>query len=161
MKIAFRAVAVSVVLALALGGPLAPFATAQQPLPPVAPPPAVAPAPPAAPVRPAQPGAPPQMFQEEVKPMAAEERGTDIFDVAAGTATVLGFPLKAAICGLGLAFGFITLAGTFGSRPDASSAIISEGCGGKAPWVVRGSDLRPKGGYKAAEWQGYRPEWER
>jgi hypothetical protein len=159
MKVAFRAVAVSAVLTLAWTGPLAPLAAAQQPTTPVAPPPAMAPPPP--PVPPAPPGAPPQMFQEDVKPVVAEPARTDIYDVAAGAATVLGFPLKAAMCGLGLAFGGIALAGTFGSRPDAATAIISEGCGGKAPWIVRGSDLRPRGGFKAAEWQGYRPDWER
>ena len=162
MKVALRAVAVTVVLSLAWAGPLAPIATAQQPLPP-APPPVVVPPPPSgpAPVAPPPPGAPPQMFQEDVKPVTAPSPGADIYDIGAGVATVLGFPLKLVTCGLGLAFGGIVLAGTFSARPDASAAIISEGCGGKAPWIVRGSDIRPKGGYKAAEWEGYRPDWER
>ena len=63
MRVAFRAVTVCLVLVLALTGPLAPFASAQQP---TAPPPAQ----------------PPQMFQEDVKPLPPRE-GTDIYDVGA------------------------------------------------------------------------------
>jgi hypothetical protein len=138
MKVALRAVAVLVVLSLAWAGPLAPVAAAQQ----QPAPPAVVPSPPPPP--PAPPGAPPQMFQEDVKATPPAPAGVDIYDVGAAVATAAGLPLKAVICALGLSFGGIVLAGTFGSRPDASAAIIHEGCGGKSSWIVRGRDLRPR-----------------
>jgi hypothetical protein len=145
MKVVFRAVAVSVMLSLAWAGPLAPLAVAQQP---VAPPPA-------------QPSAPPQMFQEEVKP-APERKGIDAYDVGAVAATALGFPFKIALCGLGVAASVITFAGTFASRPDASAAVLNEGCGGKSPWIVRGSDIRPRPSVsKAFDWETHRFEWEK
>jgi hypothetical protein len=145
MKVVFRAVAVCLMLSLAWAGPLAPLAAAQQP---AAPPPA-------------QPAAPPQMFQEDVKP-APPERGIDAYDVGAVAATALGFPFKVAICALGSALGIVTFAGTFGSRPDASAAIINEGCGGKSPWIVHGSDIRPRPSVsKAFDWETHRFEWEK
>jgi hypothetical protein len=149
MNVVFRAVAVSVMLSLAWAGPLAPLAAAQQPVaPPVAPPPA-------------QPAAPPQMFQEDVKPAPAE-RGIDVYDVGAAVATAAGLPFKIALCGLGTAFSIITFAGTFASRPDASAAILQEGCGGKAPWIVRGGDIRPRPSVsKAFDWESHRFEWEK
>jgi hypothetical protein len=144
MRVVFRAVAVSVMLSLAWAGPLAPLAMAQQP---------VAPAP-------AQPAPPPQMFQEEVK-AAPSRQGTDIYDVGAVAATVAGFPFKMALCGLGVSFGLITFGATFGSRPDAVTEIIHEGCGGKAPWIVRGSHIRPRPSVtKAFDWETHRFEWE-
>jgi hypothetical protein len=145
MRVLFRAVAVSVMLSLAGAGPLAPLAMAQQP---AAPPPA-------------QPAAPPQMFQEDVKP-APTTRGIDAYDVGAGVATAAGFPFKAALCALGTSFGIITFAATFGSRPDAVAEIINEGCGGKSPWIVRGSDIRPRPSVtKAFDWETHRFEWEK
>jgi hypothetical protein len=140
-----KPVAVLVMLSLAGAGPLASVAAAQQP---VAPPP------------PAQPAAPPQMFQEDVK-AAAPQRGTDIYDVGAVAATAAGFPFKIAICAIGSAFSIITFAATFGTRPDASAAILHEGCGGKAPWIVRGSDIRPRPSVsKAFDWETHRFTWE-
>ena len=155
MKVVFRAVAVSVMLSLAWAGPLAPLATAQQPVTPqpvaqqtVAPPPAV-------------PATPPQMFQEDVRP-APERRGTDAYDVGAVAATAFGLPLKAALCGLGAVLGVVTFVGTFAARPDASAAVIEEGCGGKAAWIVRGSDIRPRPSVsKAFDWETHRFNWEK
>lgn len=145
MKVAFRTVAVSVMLSLAWAGPLAPLAAAQQP---AAPPPA-------------QPTTPPQMFQEEVKP-TAEQRGIDGYDVGAVVATGLGLPFKLGLCALGGAFSIIVFAMTFGSRPDASAGIVEEGCGSKSPWIVRGSDIRPRPTVsKAFEWEQHRFDWER
>ena len=144
MRVVFRAVAVSVMLSLAWAGPLAPLAMAQQP---------AAPAP-------AQPAAPPQMFQEDVK-SAPTQRGIDAYDVGAVAATAAGMPLKAVLCGLGVSFGVITFAATFGSRPDAVAEIINEGCGGKAPWIVKGSDIRPRPSVsKAFDWETHRFQWE-
>jgi len=145
MRVVVRAVAVSVMLSLAWAGPLAPLAMAQQP---VAPPPA-------------QPAPPPQMFQEEVKPVPPR-KGIDAYDVGAVAATAFGFPFKVALCGMGTAFGIITFAGTFASRADASAAIIHEGCGGKSPWIIRGSDIRPRPSVsKAFDWETHRFEWEK
>ena len=148
MKVACRAVAVFVVLSLAWAGPLAPFAMAQQPPPPA----------PAAPA--AQPTAAPQMFQEDVKPTPGTQAEMDMYDVGAGFATAFGLPVKAVICVMGLVFGGATFAGTFGSRPDASAAIINEGCGNRAHWIVRGTDLRPKPNTKSFEWEQNRAEYE-
>ena len=151
MRLVIRAVAVSVMLSLAGAGPLASLAAAQQPV-----------APPAQTAPPAQPAAPPQMFQEDVKPVAPPQRGIDIYDVGAVAATAFAFPFKAAICAIGIGFGTATFAGTFGTRPDATGAIINEGCGGKAPWIVRGSDLRPRAANaRAFEWEQHRFEWEK
>jgi hypothetical protein len=154
MKVAYRAVAVFVVLSLAYAGPLAPLAGAQQP----APPPAQVPAPGPMPAQPAQP---PQMFQEEVKPLP-QRKGIDGYDVGAVAATALGFPFKVGLCALGTAFSVITFAATWGARPDASTAILNEGCGAKAKWIVRGSDIRPREAVtKAFEWEEHRFEWEK
>ncbi len=147
MKVGFRAVAVGLLLALAWAGPLARLASAQQP---AAPPPAPSTATPA-----------PQMFQEDVKPLP-EKTGVDIYDVGAVAATVAGLPFKVALCGLGHAFAIVVHGMTFGSRPDATGAIIDEGCGAKSPWIVRGRDIRPRPSVsKAFDWENHRFEWEK
>jgi hypothetical protein len=151
MKVTLRAVAVSVMLTLAWAGPLAPFAAAQQP---ATPPAQVAPQLP-------QTGQPAEMFQEQLKPRP-ERRGVDAYDVGAVAVTVIGLPFKTAMCAFGTALGVIVFAGTFASRPDASTRIVEEGCGGKAPWIVRGSDLRPRPApSKAFDWETHRFDWER
>jgi len=152
MKVVIRAVAVVVMLALAWAGPLAPLAIAQQPAAPVEAQPAAPP--------PAQATPPPQMFQEEPKPVPAR-RGVDIYDVGAVAATGAAFPFRVALCGLGTAFSIVIFAMTFGSRPDATAEILEEGCGGKAPWIVRGSDIRPRPATsKAFDWETHRFDWE-
>lgn len=158
MKVAFRAVAVSVMLSLAWAGPLAPLAAAQQP-PPATPAPAVPPPPPPPP---SPPGAPPQMFQEDVKAVPPARGGVDVYDVGAVAATALGLPLKAAICAFGVSVGGIIFAATFASRPDASAEIVHEACGGKSPWIVRGSDIRPRPSpSRASDWEDRRVDPER
>jgi hypothetical protein len=133
MNVVFRAVAGAVVLSLALAGPLAPVAAAQQP----------------------------QMVQEQVKPVP-ERRGTDIYDIAAVAVTAAGLPFKVAICGLGVAFSTVVMAGSFAARPDAAVGILDEGCGTKAHWIVRGNDIRPiETTTKAFEWETHRFQWER
>ena len=140
MKVGFRAVAVGLLLALAWAGPLAPLASAQQP---AAPPPA------------------PQMFQEDVKPLP-QRTGTDVYDVGAVVATAVSLPVKVAICGLGVALGMIAFGATFSSRPDAAAGIIDEGCGGKAQWIIRGRDIRPRPSVsRAFDWENHRFEWEK
>jgi hypothetical protein len=158
MRMAYRAVAVSVMLSLAWAGPLASFAAAQQPPPPAAPAPAAPPPPPPPPPA----GAQPQMFQEDVKPEPPAPAGADFYDVGAVAITAFSLPLKAGICLFGLAAGTIITAMTFGTSPNASAQIVSEGCGGKSPWIVRGSDLRPKTPTsKAFDWETHRFDGER
>ena len=149
MKVAFRAVAVSALLSLAWAGPFAPLAMAQQPT-----------APPAEAV-PGQPPAPAQMFQEQAKPVPPR-RGVDVYDVGAVAMTAAGFPFKAAICGLGVAFSAIVFMGSFAARPDAAAGVLDEGCGSKAHWIIRGDDIRQRpSATKAFEWESHRFQWER
>jgi len=136
MKVAFRAVAVSVVVALAWAGPLAPLAMAQQPI--------------------TAPPAPPQMFPEGVQ-VEPVKRGVDFWDVGAVAMTAGGLPLKAAICGLGAVFSLVVFVGSFAARPDASAGIVDESCGSGARWIVHGNDIRPRPSVtKAFEWENNR-----
>ena len=152
MKVTFRAVAVSVMLSLAWAGPLAPLALAQGPV--TSQPAPSAPAP-------ATPSTNWQMFEEKMK-APPQKTGPDAYDVGAVAATAVGLPFKVGLCALGAALGIATFAGTLAARPDASAAIINEGCGGKAKWIVRGSDLRPMPSTsKAFDWETHRFEWER
>jgi hypothetical protein len=84
-----------------------------------------------------------------LRPLAAAEqtaaetrRGPDAYDVAAGAMTVIGAPLKAAVCGLGGAVGLALFVLTFGSADRAAAAVVREGC--EQRWVVRGEDIRPE-----------------
>ena len=138
MKVAFRAVAVSVLVSLAWAGPLAPLAAAQQPT-----------TPPAT-----------QMYQEDVK--ATPERQGDVWDAGATALTVLGMPFKGALCALGVVFGGVLFVASFAARPDAAVGLVDEGCGTKARWIVRGEDIRPRpSATKAFEWETHRFDWER
>ena len=149
MKVAFRAVAVSVLLSLAWAGPLAPLAMAQQP---AAPPVVIE-------VTPPPPAAPPPMYQVEMPP---PRRGIDGYDVGAVVMTALGFPFKGAICAMGFAFSTIVFAGSFAARPDASMGILDEACGSKAHWIIRGEDIRTRpSATKAFEWETHRFQGER
>ena len=144
MKVAFRAVAVTALLALAWAGPLAPLALAQQP------------APPPAEVQVVQP----QMVQDQVR--EPHRRGVDAWDVGAVAATALGFPIKVGICGVAASVSLIVFFAAFAARPDASAGIIDEGCGSNARWIVRGTDIRPRpSATKAFEWEAHRYQWER
>jgi hypothetical protein len=150
MKVLYRAVTVSIVLALAWAGPLAPFASAQQLPAQAEPTPMMAQAPQS-----------PQMFQEEVKPLP-QRKGIDFYDVGAVGATAFGFPFKLGLCLMGGIFSVTTFAATWGSRPDASAAILGEGCGEKARWIVRGTDIRPRPSItKAFDWEQHRFDWEK
>jgi hypothetical protein len=150
MKVAFRAVAVSVVLSLAWAGPLAPLATAQQPA-----------APPVIVVAPSQPGAPPPMYEEQMLP-PPPQRGVDGYDVGAVAMTAFGFPFKIAICGIGFAAHIIVFAASFAARPDASMGILDEACGSKAHWIIRGEDIRTRpSATKAFEWETHRYQEDR
>jgi len=144
MKVAFRAVAVSVMLALAWAGPLAPLSAAQQ-----------------------QPAAPPTdspSAQPQMDPMKPEPhpRGIDVWDVGAVGMTAFGFPLKVVICGLGGSVSLVTFIISWAARPDASAGILDEACGTGARWIVRGDDIRPRpSNTKAFEWEAHRFQWQR
>ena len=124
MTLAFRVVSVTVVLALLLGGPLAPLAAAQS-----------------------QQAPQPDVFKETVKadpprPEHADVTFNDTFyDVSAGVMTAFLIPGRAITCGLAGGLGITVLVLTFGSGYRAASGILNEGCGGK--WIVRGEDLVP------------------
>jgi hypothetical protein len=149
MRCVFRAVAVVVLVSLAGAGPLASWAAAQQPTPPPAQQPAAPP-----------PATQPQMFQEDVKPVAPR-RGVDAYDIGAGVATVFAVPGRAFLCGVGIVAAITIFAMTFGSRPHVSGEIIDEGCAGRHSWVVRGDDLRPRPTpADAAAWET-RSDWQR
>lgn len=145
MKLLSRtAIAVFVMLSLAWAGPLAPFAAAQQPVSPAQ-----------------QPSTPPQTFQEEARP-PSQRPGIDGYDVGAVAVTAVGLPFKIGLCAIGGAFSIIAFAASWGARPDASTAIVEEACGGKAKWIVRGDDIRPRSATtKTFEWEQHRYDWEK
>jgi hypothetical protein len=143
MSVTFRATTLSLILTVLVGGPLAPFARAQQPETPATPAPA-APAP-AAPV-PAPPA--PELFQESIKASQSDmtqtvtpDRYNPAYDAGAVLADVFYIPGKAVLCAIGFSVGITLLAITVGSGYRAATAIGREGCGGK--WVLTGKDLRP------------------
>jgi hypothetical protein len=151
MKVAFRAVAVSVVLSLAWAGPLAPLATAQQPA-----------TPPVIVVTPPPPVAPPPVYPEQVMVSPPPPAGIDAFDVGAVAMTAFGFPFKIAVCGIGFAAHIIVFAASFAARPDASMGLLDEACGSGAHWIVRGEDIRTRpSATKAFEWETHRYQGER
>jgi hypothetical protein len=121
MRNAFRFVALSVVVALMLAGPMAPLASAQQPQPDV--------------FRETMKGGP-----HEVSPGDVEFDQTG-YDMAAGVATAFLAPGRAITCAVGFVGGVAVLALTFGSAYRGFARILEEGCGGK--WVVRSEDLMP------------------
>jgi hypothetical protein len=113
-----RSMALLLVMALALAGPLAPYAAAQQP---TAPPPAQ-----------------PDPYANQPR-MDSEWNGA--YATGAAIANVVYVPGKAILCGLGSVTGFGILVVTFGSGYRAASGIAHEGCAGR--WFLRGDDLRP------------------
>lgn len=127
MKLLARSIALAVVFSLVLGGPLAPFAAAQQP---------------------AQPDA----MQDGAKP---NDNGASspAYDVGAGLANAAYIPGKVFLCGLGVVAGTALLLLTFGSSYRAAAAVGEEGCGGR--WVLTGDDLRPARRAEEAERPAY------
>ena len=125
MTLPFRALAVTLVLALMLGGPLSPIAFAQSQQ--------------------------SDIFKETMKaPGSGDERpaGRDdvvlnetFYDVTAGVMTGFLVPGRAVTCLAGGAIGFLALVFTFGSAYRGATRALEEGCGGK--WIVRGEDLMP------------------
>jgi hypothetical protein len=128
MKLLVRSISLAVVLSLVLGGPLAPFAAAQQP---------------------AQPGA----MQDAVRTNERNPASSPAYDVGAGVANVAYIPGKVFLCGLGVVAGTMALLLTFGTAYRTAAAIGEEGCGGR--WVLTGDDLRPTPRIDEAERPGY------
>ncbi len=134
-----RLIAAAVVVALALAGPLPPLAAAQESGPP-----------PSIPARPEVSASP------DDEPEGVEEP-FDFYDVGAVAMTVVGFPLKAVVCGVGGVVGAALFLITFGSADRASAAVVREGCGQN--WVVTGRDIRPEEPpSRAMEWDMQEPD---
>ncbi len=114
MKIVARSIALAVAFSLAFSGPLATFATAQQP-------------------------SQSETTQEPPKPSSEDHSAA--YGIGAGFANVFYVPGKVILCGLGVIVGTGFLLLTFGTAYKAAAAIGEEGCGGK--WVVTGEDLMP------------------
>jgi hypothetical protein len=112
-----RLVAVLVVTAVALTGPLAPLASAQQP----------------------PPAAQADLYQERLKQQQRDE--AEAYEGGAAVVNVFHVPGKAILCGIGGAVSLGMLLLTFGSGYKAAASLAREGCGGK--WIVTGDDLRP------------------
>ncbi len=72
------------------------------------------------------------------------KRNTDGYDVGAAVMTVVGAPLKGAVCLIGGAVGATLFLATFGHADRQSAAVVREGCDQR--WLVRGEHLRPDPG---------------
>lgn len=124
-----RMVAIVMAGALALAGPLAPLAAAQQP---------------------AQPGQP-DLYKEAMKATTAQAAGPDerVYEVAATVTNVFLVPGRAITCMFGGAFGVLVLFATFGTGYKVAAAAAQEGCGGK--WTITADDLRPADNWPVRE----------
>jgi hypothetical protein len=120
-----RGVAVWVLVAVMLLGPIQPWALAQEPAPPLQPDP----------------------MQGVAKEDARIRSGVDGYDVGAGVLTVLKIPFNLGLCAIGTVLGTALFALTLGSGYKASTRVVEEGCAQK--WVIRGHDLRPPHGSSA------------
>ena len=126
-----RLLAVWVVVALSLVGPVQPLAVAQQM------------------------GSTPESGQDQPMSQPPPARGTDAYDAAAAAMTAIGMPLKAGVCALGAAVGLALFVATLGSAHRASAGVVEEGCLQK--WIIHGSDIRPDPpGSRAFEWESQR-----
>jgi hypothetical protein len=121
MTLAFRVVAVSLMLSIFVAG--VPLAAAQQP---------------------GQPQ--PEVFKETMKDPGPTERLPGDFALNEGWYSVAAFvftgfliPGRLVTCTLGTGVGVVVLVLTIGTQPRAAMVAIEEGCGGK--WIVRGEDL--------------------
>lgn len=118
-----RGVIVWVLVSVIVFGPLSPSALAQQPG-------SATPAPPDV-ARDASRG------DDQTRPI-------DGYDVGGAVATVFKAPGNVATCAFGVALGTFLFLTTLGSSYKATTRVYEEGCAQK--WLVRGEDLRPRGG---------------
>jgi hypothetical protein len=86
----------------------------------------------------------PVLAAAQQKKSNASKPPTDAYDVGAAIMTVVGAPLKGAVCLLGGAAGTTLFLATFGYADRESAAVIREGCDQR--WLVRGEHLRPDPG---------------
>lgn len=143
-----RLVVLGLVFSLALSGPVAQIASAQQPQ--------------QQPTKPAEPNlfeealkatgqapAPagtsfqpaPTMQPEATKPVNGRQLDDEFYNVFAGVATAFLVPGRTMTCVLGGGVAFGVLVVSLGSGYRAATRVLEEGCGGK--WVVDADDLRP------------------
>ena len=120
MTVAFRVVAVALMVSFLAAGPCAPLVSAQPRS---------------------------DVFKDTLKedtpaPTRGELRLNETFyDVSAGVATAFLAPGRAITCGLGGGIGLLTLFLTLGTAYKFATSMVEEGCGGK--WIVKGEDLMP------------------
>lgn len=119
MTCTFRTIALSLIVAVFMAGPLAPVARAQQ--------------------------QPLGFFQESTKASPSDTGAIDpyppAYDAGAVAADVFYVPGKAIMCVTGVAVSIGLMAVTFGTAYRAAAGFAREGCGGR--WVLTGHDLRP------------------
>jgi hypothetical protein len=119
MSVAFRVVALLLVVSFLAAGPFAPLVAAQQP-------------------------AQPDTFKETMKDQPATREGEvqmgDRFNkVFAGVATGFLVPGRVITCTIGTGVSMIVLLLTFGTQYRAAAGVLNEGCGGK--WIVKPEDI--------------------
>ena len=137
MHVTCRVIALSLVVAFLVAGPLAPFARAQQ-----APPPA-----------PATQG---ELFQESPKgsPDERAQRSSAAYDAGAVLIDAFYVPGKAILCTLSVGVNISLLLLTFGTAYRAAAGVAREGCGGR--WYITGEDLRPHvEGTRESDWDDF------
>ncbi|HSF06908.1 MAG TPA: hypothetical protein VLG10_14070 [Methylomirabilota bacterium] len=86
----------------------------------------------------------PMLAAAQQKKSNVAKQPTDGYDVGAAIMTVVGAPLKGAVCLIGGAAGTALFLTTFGYADRQSAAVIREGCDQR--WLVRGEHLRPDPG---------------
>jgi hypothetical protein len=77
-------------------------------------------------------------------PERPETHRADVYDVGATVVTVARAPFSAALCGLAGVTSTVLFVLTFGTAYKATARVLEEGCAQR--WVIRGDDLRPRGG---------------
>src|SRR5262245_50062496 len=129
-----RLVGLVMVVAVALAGPLAPYAVAQQP--------------PGQAMQPTLTPAAPDLYQQQLKQQAEE---TSAYNTGAAIANVVYVPGKAILCGLGAITGFGSLIVTLRSGYKAAALLGPEFSDGD--WALHCEDMRPDG--TLADWERY------
>lgn len=133
MTTGLRILAVMVSLLMFVTGPLAPLASAQQPMQ----------------TPPAQQPPPPPI--QDVPRQDPRESESAAYDVGAAVANVFYVPGKGVLCFLGGAVGVFVMIVSLGSQPKTAAYFAREGCGGK--WILTGDDIRPDVDTRAFEWE--------